>query len=290
MSVCAQVASPLSKGLFRAAIAESGSLMGGQTPAPLQKTEQIAINFMQKNNIASVTDLRNMPAEQLLQLSAGTRFSVTIDGYVLPETPQAIFDQGKQMHVPLLAGWNSAEGDVHGYLEKNAAITTASYQKAVQRDYGTRAAEVLNTYAAPTDADVTQAATDLATDRFMGYPTWKFTDQQLKTGGAPVYRYLFLRRRPGNSNPYGAVHASEIEFALGNLPYNKVYAWTTDDYQVSETMQTFFANFIKTGNPNGAGLPTWNKAPEVMHIDLKSETLPDQNAKRYQLLDTFYKP
>lgn len=289
MSVCAQVASPLSKGLFRGAIAESGSLMGGLAPAPLAQAEQNGIDFMQRNNIASLADLRNLPAEQLLQLASKAHFSTTIDGYFLPETPQVIFEQGKQMHVALLAGWNSAEGDVRGYLEKNAAVTVDSYQKALQRDYGARANAVGGVYPANTDEEVTQAATDLATDRFMGYPTWKFTDLQMKTGQAPVYRYLFLRRRPGNSNPYGALHASEIEFALGNLQYNKVYAWTKEDYQVSETMQSFFANFIKTGNPNGSGLPVWNRAPEVMHIDVNSGSVPDANAKRYQLLDTFYK-
>jgi carboxylesterase type B len=55
----------------------------------------------------------------------------------------------------------------------------------------------------------------------------------------------------------GAAHSAEIEYALGNSPTNKVYAWTPDDYKVSETMQSYFANFIKTGNPNGTDLPTW---------------------------------
>ena len=47
----------------------------------------------------------------------------------------------------------------------------------------------------------------------------------------------------------------EIEYALGNLDSNKVYAWTGDDRKVSATMQEYFANFIKTGDPNGPGLP-----------------------------------
>jgi para-nitrobenzyl esterase len=59
--------------------------------------------------------------------------------------------------------------------------------------------------------------------------------------------------------PYaGASHASEIEYAMGNLASNETYAWTPADYKVSETMETYFANFIKTGNPNGvAGVPKW---------------------------------
>jgi para-nitrobenzyl esterase len=48
----------------------------------------------------------------------------------------------------------------------------------------------------------------------------------------------------------------EIEYAVGTLPLNKLFAWTLGDYKVSATMQGFFATFIKTGNPNVVGLPT----------------------------------
>src|SRR2546423_3922933 len=70
----------------------------------------------------------------------------------------------------------------------------------------------------------------------------------------------------------GAVHSAEIEYAMGNLATNKVYAWTTDDYKVSELMEEYFANFVKRGDPNGAGLPNWpavkSGAPvSVMRLD-----------------------
>ena len=102
--------------------------------------------------------------------------------------------------------------------------------------------------------------------------------------------------------PSGAVHSAEIEYALGNLATNKVYAWTKDDYKVSDVMLNYFANFIKTGNPNGAGLGTWSPAQsgttaelalfrtpataeQVMHIDVKSEQKPDRFRERYIFLE-----
>ncbi len=78
--------------------------------------------------------------------------------------------------------------------------------------------------------------------------------------------------------PVGAPHACEIEYCMGNLELVKEYAWTSDDFAVSDTMLSFFANFVKTGNPNGDKLPEWPAAdaqdqnPPVMIIDVKSRT------------------
>jgi para-nitrobenzyl esterase len=96
--------------------------------------------------------------------------------------------------------------------------------------------------------------------------------------------------------PYaGASHASEIEYAMGNLATNEVYDWTPADYKVSETMETYFANFIKTGNPNGAGVPKWtantkDNPVSFINIDVKT-VLEKESAQlrgRYIFLDKEY--
>ena len=82
---------------------------------------------------------------------------------------------------------------------------------------------------------------------------------------------------------------------MGNLPLIKDYAWTADDYKVSETMQGYFANFIKTGNPNGDKLPEWPAAkaqdvnPPVMILDTESKAVPSQDEGRYLFLDKMVK-
>ena len=117
---------------------------------------------------------------------------------------------------------------------------------------------------------------------------------QSKTGGKPVYNYIFGRvRQPvgGFKQPaMGASHSSEIEYALGNLATNKAYTWTDDDYKVSETMESYFANFIKTGNPNGQDLPVWNTfndaTQQAMWIDVNSKPIPIKNPKRFTMMDS----
>jgi para-nitrobenzyl esterase len=87
------------------------------------------------------------------------------------------------------------------------------------------------------------------------------------------------------------VHSAEIEYAMGNLDSNQVYAWTPDDYRVSSVMQAYFANFIKTGNPNGRGLPRWPKFSrgQRMIIDVHTRAETDKVRARYEFLDQFYK-
>lgn len=297
MSVCAQMASPLSKGLFAGAIGESGSVLGNLSPIPLAAAEQNGVQFAAKVKAASLADLRKMSADQLLELSANSRFTYNVDGYFFPESPQAIFAAGKQMHVPLLAGWNSAESNAGSFLGK-VPYTIDNFKAAVQKIYGDQADKILAVYTPATDAGVEQAATDLASDRFIAFATWKMVDMHSKTGGKPVYRYYYQRPRPNfadgrvNKAP-GAVHSAEIEYALGNLHYNKVYVWSADDQKVSETMQQYFTNFVKTGNPNGAGLPEWydfrKDPPRVMVIDVNSQSQPEVHKDRHVVMDGFFK-
>ncbi|MEK7833679.1 MAG: carboxylesterase family protein, partial [Acidobacteriota bacterium] len=133
------------------------------------------------------------------------------------------------------------------------------------------------------------------------------------TGGKPTYYYRYDRPRPamrpemGDAQPglaggvvrggpprppaRGAVHSAEIEYAMGNLDGNKVYAWTPDDYKVSKVMQEYFANFIKTGNPNGKGLPNWPtfSANQRLIIDVNTRAEADKVRARYEFMDQLNK-
>lgn len=294
VSVCSQMASPLAKKLISGAIGESGSVLGTLSASPIAKSEQIGVAFASSIGLHSLAALRALPADTLLiaaKTFSGSRFPITIDGYFFPTNPYNIFEAGKQAQVPLLAGWNSQESDYHSILGAEKTSKEA-FAAAVQKLYGITAEEILKNYAATTNEEVQQAATDLASDRFISYSTWKWADLQSKTSNKPVYRYYFMRARPatdGGTRNGGAVHSAEIEYAMGNLATNTTYAWDADDYKISNTLQEYFANFIKTGNPNAAGLPNWqpitNKAVPVLHIDVITKQVPEQFRGRYLLLD-----
>jgi len=290
LSVCALMASPLSKDLFAAAIGESGSLFGTLTPVSLAQAQEAGVRFATAVGAKSLADLRKIAAEDLLKAKPGSgmgRFPIAIDGYFFPESPLAIFAAGRQAPVPLLVGWNSREGGPEAILGHQPP-TRDNYTKALQKLYGNRAADALKVYPAATDDQVLPAATALAGDRFIGYSTWKWSDLHIQTGCHPVYRYFYTHPRPGASG--GAVHSAEIEYALGNLATNKDHAWTPDDYKVSAQMQDYFANFIKTADPNAAGLPPWpaitaGSSVQVMQLDVNPQAAPETHRDRYLFLD-----
>jgi para-nitrobenzyl esterase len=317
IAVSAQMASPLSKDLIAGAIGESGSVLAALAPVALAQGEEQGTKFAATMSASDLAALRAIPAQQLLEAAGKQgmpRFSPTIDGYFFPESPTALFAAGKQAHVPLMAGWNSEESNARGVLQRDEP-TKENFEKSVRRLYPNDPDAILKEYAPATDADVMQVATELASDRFIAFSTWKWLDLAAKTGGKPVYRYYYTRPRPkmsaamGNATPglaggvirnagngappppaRGAVHSAEIEYAMGNLAANKVYDWTPEDYQVSKVMQEYFANFIKTGNPNGGNLPKWPvlkpDAPgEFLRIDVQTKAETEPHRGRYLLLD-----
>lgn len=322
VSVSAQMASPLSKDLIAGAIGESGSIIATLGAVPLSQAEAAGTKFASELGATSLAALRALGTQQVFDAATRGgfasigRFPITIDGYFFNEDPAAVFNAGRQAHVPLLVGWNSEEMTWLALLQGKEP-TRENYERAVRALYGSNAEEVLKLYAASTRDEVIAAATDLASDRFIAYSTWKWSELHAKTGASRVFRYLYARPRPamraemGNAAAglaggvvrgpsaqppqppaRGAVHSAEIEYALGNLSTNNVYAWTEDDYKVSKVMREFFANFVKRGDPNGPGLPLWPVAIDgreesvpFMRIDVESRAERDAHAPRYRLLE-----
>lgn len=297
-SVSAQMASPLSRNLIAGAIGESGSILG--TTTSLSEAEQNGVKYASMLGADSIAALRAIPADKLVQASGDEKLpklAMIVDGYFFPKAPREIFQSGEQAKVPLLAGTNSAESDAGGILGQQP-LTVANYRAALQSLYGEHADEVFKVYPAATDADVENAARELASDRFLGLSTWNWVDSHARTSKKPTFYYYYSHPRPvtrANPNadkPTGAVHSAEIEYVMGNLRTNPVFAWTDDDRKVSALMQAYFVNFIRTGNPNGKGLVKWDAynssdSHPRLTIDVEPKLLPDTRRIRYQTIDQF---
>ncbi|MDE1965045.1 MAG: carboxylesterase family protein [Xanthomonadaceae bacterium] len=301
ISVSALMASPLTRGLIAGAIGESGALIAPIAPQPRTTAEATGRAFMQQVGAASLADLRAMPAEALLQASGPQAtpsfdFAPDVDGLFLAEPPAETYARGAQAQVPLLLGSNSQEGFYTAVL-KDAPPTPANYRAALKRLFGDRADEALRLYPGATRDEVMRSATALAGDLFIAHSTWRWMELQHAHSAAPVYFYYYAHPRPARRQPAvgerpdtGAVHSGEIEYALGNLDGNPVYAWTADDRAVSRTLQDYVANFVAHGDPNGAGLPRWPAVASShggllrQRIDVDTRTVVDHGAARQAFL------
>jgi para-nitrobenzyl esterase len=315
-STSIQLLSPLSKNMIAGAILESGSVVRADDLPSVAEGEKTGLKFMKGAGAASLKELRAMPAAQVLELTAKPEygeFPVLADNYLLPtKNLVAYVDAGQQAHVPMLWGSNSEERAAETLLEDNPP-TRDGYIAAVKKRFGAGADKVLALYpAGETKDQVLDQAMALASDEGMAYNMWLLSDHHRVSSGKSVYRYFFLRPRPrfmgaANQTPgqaggivtttnatprrvaRGAVHSAEIEYALGNLATNKRFSWEPADYKISELMDAYFANFIKTWDPNGPGLPKWpayspNNDFQVMNLDVESKAMPENRA-RYQMLD-----
>jgi para-nitrobenzyl esterase len=307
-SVSALMASPLSRKLFQKAIGESGAFFPTDAPVglhlkPRAETEQFGVKFAGSLGAHSLAQMRAKPAEELLQAAAKQErsfaFGPNIDGYFLPSNIESIYAQGKQSQVPLLAGWNADEGKIFVVTSPEKPTAKSSGEQARTR-FGEDAAEFLKLYPASTDEQAILSAEALAGDDFIAFSTWKWLEMLHKTGNARVYRYRFDQLpavKPGAklgavpAAEAGARHAGEIEYVFQTLKSQEGVPWTEEDFKTSEMMSSYWVNFVKTGNPNGNGLPEWpayesKDGYQVMHLSgSNSHATGDTLRGRYEFLD-----
>ena len=329
MSVSALMASPLSRGLFAQAIGSSGSVIADKRVKSLAEAEKAGVDMMRRMGYKNVKEMRKVPAEVLMKQANVRNVPVyNIDNHFLTEQPLVTYAAGRQMRVPLLVGGNSLEmspAAYFGYITMSGReITMEDIAKTASGMFGDNTYEMLSLYGITAPDDIyKQPGIDLCGDLFLAYSTWRWGNIHNATSGQPVYRYLYSRERPKmmiegkvaglaggvkdkteaeevveNKIPeiHGAVHSADIEYAMGNLPTNRVYDWQPEDYMVSDIFMGYYANFVKTGNPNGIGLPQWlpldnSDSPGFMVIDVKTRMEKDAGAeRRYRRMNEIFTP
>lgn len=286
-SVSALMASKLARGLFHRALGESCAYFMPEPHAmkPLlhEENEQRGKDFMRAAGADSLTELRSMPSQHLLDTwlkDTAKRFQPCFDDYVLPHVDD-FFTMGQQAMVPLLAGWN---GEEMGYMRAGRGKFDANlFRQGVERAFGADAEPLLAAYRSE---DALESATALSSDRTMVYPTWKWAERHAVH--APVFVYQFDRTPPGS--PFGATHACEIEYVFGALD-SKPRDYQPADRALSERIGDYWVNFARTGNPNGEGLSDWpvyGADKTILHLDLVISPKQLHSRHRLELLDAIY--
>ncbi len=284
-SVTALIASPLAKGLFHKAIAQSGGLLSNMLIQNLVKAEEQGLAVMKKANIISIAELRKKSAEELQILSnhqeAG-RFGTTLDGYVLPANLMGYFKKGLHNQTPVLTGWVTGDGSFLG----DTKMTVEEYKKEAQIKYGDKATTYLSIFPAATADEVKTVKQKLTLLSFAGMPSHLLACFNTKT----TYIYQFGRVPPDKPNfpNYGAFHTSEVPYTLHTLhTWNR--PWLQLDKDLENIISSYWVNFAKTGNPNGGDLPEWKSydkhSGNIMLLSDKLEMKPGFLKKEFDFLE-----
>ena len=291
-------ASPLAKGLFTGAISESGGNFGPQRHDNEGGTNVVSLARAENNGTAfiaklggSIAEARKKTAEEVLKASnSGLGGSWPIfDGYVLLGDQYKLYSEDRYNDTPILIGSNSDEGALFV-----ATTTAAAYQKQIQAGYGEYADKIFAAYPGDTDAQALRSARDMFRDTAFAWPTWTWARLQSKTGHGKVYVYYFSHRPPYPNSPqfkdWGAAHSGEISYVFGN--FSKSMPASAEDRKVSDEVSSYWTNFAKTGDANGAGLPHWpafaDTNQQVMDLDDPSHAIPVPNVDQLKVLDGYF--
>jgi para-nitrobenzyl esterase len=285
----ALVASPRAKGLFQRAIAQSGSYMGlGMArTGTLASAEATGAKAMTDAGIMSIADARAKPAAEVLSALRGG--NLVVDGYWIPEDLSLTFSKGQQNPVDLLVGSNKDEGTFF----QRQGMTAERFKAQARQRFGVLAEEFLAAYKADDDAQA--SASYLAS--FSDEAAWamrEFAQVQARQGNS-AYVYYFTRVPPAlpDRPSRGATHVAEIPYMFDNLA--APVPWTDVDRRLADAMSSYWVNFARSGDPNGAGLPAWPKyrdaatgQAQVLGDTITTERLPGPTQATLDFFDDAY--
>ena len=280
-AVSALCTSPLGKGLFVRAVLESSTVASKEPPHSFRSLEDALAScgeLKARYGVETIDELRALDAETLVR-EAYTQHHITVDGYVLPETPYESYRKGLHNEQALLHGYNAYESApfiLFGHANRK------NFEQKVRAAFSSYADEVLSLYRPTTDAEADRDWALLYGAIFFNYPHY-CAARLAAADGTPVYEYFFEK----SNGSLGAWHSGEMIYLYGNLPENsRLYDET--DRALSSTMLAYLKHFARTGDPNGEALPAWERTDDGTRLLRLSDTVAMEDERSlalYAILD-----
>ncbi|MFI6425340.1 carboxylesterase/lipase family protein [Promicromonospora sp. NPDC050880] len=278
-SVCILGATPLAEGLVDGIIGSSGACMGteGDTEDGDQSdsravAEDAGGQLLQELGVETVGELRDLPVDRVVEAAAavGPHWRPSVDGHVLDRSPAEIYAAGDQLDVPTMVGSNADEDSLIGAFPPEP-MTPGEYRASAQEDHGEEAEVFLGLYPGQTEEQVLDSLLQAQADRVFTRAMYRWARLQTLTGRAPAYLYFFTHTPPDEGlQEYGAYHGAEVMYAFDNLGADGDADYGTADRVLRDQLSGYWLNFVRTGDPNGPGLPAWStvgqRPEQVMEI------------------------
>jgi para-nitrobenzyl esterase len=287
-------ASPVTKGLFHRAICMSGGSF-----APLQTSDQAGAGmgiptlklaesrgeeFLKKLGAADIRAARALSAEVIQKSIAGGGFRPAADGYIVPSDLYSLYRAGRFNDTPILLGNTSEEAASMG---SGRNVTPVEFEKQIKSQYGPHADAILSAFPHSTDAEAAKASRGVRQSS-SAWNTWTWARLQSQKGKGKAFEYLF-DYHPGSSD-VGSGHGSDVPYAFQTLG-GRQGAPKPEDLKLSDTINSYWINFAKNGDPNGPGLPKWPAFSEndlrVMVFDATPGAKPLPNLDKVKVFDAY---
>lgn len=276
--------SPLAAGLFDRAVMESSAISSIEPPHSYRLFDEALSSgraLMEKYGCSTLEELRKIPAEKLVG-EQETQHHVTIDGYVLPDTPYHLRKQGIHNESALLHGFNKEESAPF-LLFSHASLK--DYEDRVRRWAGDSAEEVLSLYAPSTDEEAARFWAEIYGAIFFNYSHYCLNRLE-QENQVPSWEYYFTK----DNGRLGCWHSGELVYTFGVIPEgSKLY--TEEDRALADTMHGCWVSFVKTGDPGMAEGKDFAQSPDssmVMEFGGSTGMREDPCLALYQILDRMY--
>lgn len=270
--------SPLMRGLCAGIVMESGCpLMGGMMePKALKEMEQEGIRFAENLDCENIDALRALDGCDLIEATVkqGYTPNFCVDGYFLTDTPWNLFTRGEFNDMNVLVGATSEEFGSFGPLDK-VTLQPVAFEKFVRVVFPkSQQQNIIENYP---HADSRE--TLLAVLRLLGDLHF-LSSARLAEACSKFGRncYLYYKTRPdpgGRGKMLGSTHSSELPYLFGRNEKCIINPEGLDEteQEFGEQLMNYWANFIKTGNPNGINVRIlWPKSKALFdYIDLGTE-------------------
>ncbi|MGH6877298.1 MAG: carboxylesterase/lipase family protein [Rhizomicrobium sp.] len=274
-SVSILMASPLAKGLFSRAMAESGGMFEPLKLAPnylLANAERDGEAYAASVGAKDLAALRRLPAASLLRGKAGEISHPVIEPYVLPLSPYEAFVTGRENDVPILVGSN--EDEARSLIPDLDKVKSSTFAADIAKRWGALPPLLIAAYRHATDEEARRARLDFERDLRFGWDDWAWARLEAMKGHSAVYYYHFTHSPPFPKGSiyegWGPSHYAELWYVFDHLN-QEPWAWSEGDRKLADAMSSYWVTFAKSGNPNGAGLPDWpaftTSKPRVLYLD-----------------------